>query len=105
MQIIDDAPTTEDIFIDDNLFSEKDIEDDNKQIIDDILKDINYFDILMQYTPPEIDIKIQQKTPETSNFKDILLPKRKKKKLSLLSTSKAISKKYQKIDNTRKMTN
>ena len=58
MQIIDDAPTTEDIFIDDNLFSEKDIEDDNKQIIDDILKDINYFNILMQYTPPEIDIKI-----------------------------------------------
>ena len=58
MQIIDDAPTTEDTFIDDNLFSEKDIEDDNRQIIDDILKDINYFDILMQYTPPEIDIKI-----------------------------------------------
>ena len=58
MQIIDNAPTTEDIFSDDNLFSEKDIEDDNKQIIDDILKDINYFNILMQYTPPEIDIKI-----------------------------------------------
>ena len=44
----------------------------------------------MQYTPPEKDIKIEQKTPETLNFKDILLPKRKKKKSSLLSTSKAI---------------
>ena len=46
----------------------------------------------MQYTPPETDIKIEQKTPETLNFKDILLPKRKKKKSSLLSTSKAIKK-------------
>ena len=50
-------------------------------------------DILMQYKPPEKDFKIEQKTPETLNFKDILLPKRKKKKSSLLSTSKAISKK------------
>ena len=49
--------------------------------------------ILMQYKPPEKDFKIEQKTPETLNFKDILLPKRKKKKSSLLSTSKAISKK------------
>ena len=49
--------------------------------------------ILMQYKPPEKDLKIEQKTPETLNFKDILLPKRKKKKSSLLSTSKAISKK------------
>ena len=51
----------------------------------------------MQYTLPEKDIKIEQKTPETLNFKDILLPKRKMKKSSLLSTSKATSKKYQKI--------
>ena len=47
--IIDDSPITKDIFIDDGLFSENDIEDDDKQIIDDILKDINYNDILMQY--------------------------------------------------------
>ena len=32
-QIIDDGLTTEDIFIDDNLFSENDIEDDDKQIL------------------------------------------------------------------------
>ena len=44
-QIIDDAPTTEDIFIDDDLFSENDIEDDNNQIIDDILK-YNNFDTI-----------------------------------------------------------
>ena len=51
-------------------------------------------DILMQYAPPEKDIKTEQKTPETLNFKDIVLPKRKKKKSSLLSTSKGISKKF-----------
>ena len=44
-QIIDDAPTTEDIFIDDDLFSENDIEDDTNQIIDDILK-YNSFDTI-----------------------------------------------------------
>ena len=93
-QIIDDAPTTEGFFIDDDLFSENDIEDNNKQIIDNILKDINHGDILMQYTSPEKDIKIEQKTPENLNFKDILLRKRKKKKSSLLSTNKAINKKH-----------
>ena len=51
----------------------------------------------MQYTLPEKDIKIEQKAPETLNFKDVLLPKRKKKKSSLLSASQAISKKYRKI--------
>ena len=76
------------------MFSENDIEDDNKQIIDDISKHINYGEILMQYKPPEKDIKIEQKTPKTLNFEDILWPKRKKKKSSLLSTSKAISKKF-----------
>ena len=69
----------------------------NKQIIDDILKYINYGDILTQYTPPKKDIKTEQNAPETLNFKDILLPKRKKKKSSLVSTSIAISKKYKRI--------
>ena len=46
-QIIDDALTTEDIFIDDDQFSDEDIEDDSKQIIDDILKDINHSEILI----------------------------------------------------------
>ena len=76
------------------MFSENVIEDVNKQIIDNILKHINYGDIFMQYTPPEKDIKIEQKTPKTLNFEEILLRKRKKKKSSLLSTSKAISKKF-----------
>ena len=43
------------------MFSENEIEDDDKQIIDDILKDINHGEILMQYQPPEKDIKIEQK--------------------------------------------
>ena len=60
------------------MFSENDIEDDHKQIIDNILKDINYDDILMQYTQPQKDIKIEQKTRETLNLKDTLLPKKEK---------------------------
>ena len=44
-ETIDNAPTTEDIFIDDDLCSENDIEDDNQQIIDNVLKNINYRDI------------------------------------------------------------
>ena len=46
-QIIDDVPTTEDIFRGDDLFFDKDIEDDSKQIIDGILKDINHSEILL----------------------------------------------------------
>lgn len=38
-----------------------------------------------------------RKEPESLNFKDILLTKRKKKKPSLLASSKAIPKKYKKI--------
>ena len=37
-QISDGWTTTEDIFIDDDLFTNKDIKDDSKQIIDNILK-------------------------------------------------------------------
>ena len=46
------------IITDDDLFRENNIEDDDKQIIDNILKDINYGNILMQYAPPEKDIII-----------------------------------------------
>lgn len=58
-QIIDDAPTTEDIFIDDNLFSGEDIEDDSKQIIEVLLKDVIYGDILMKYVLPDTKIKVE----------------------------------------------
>ena len=58
----------------------------------------------MQYTPPEKDSKIEQKPPETLNFKDILLPKRIKQKSSLRSTSKAIKKiKINKNKNKKKI--
>ena len=79
-QIIDDASTTKDICIDDNLFSDEDIEDDSKQVIDSILKDINHSEILMQYKP-----KITTTTtttiknePESFNFKDTSLTKKRK---------------------------
>ena len=91
-QIIDDVPTTVDIFIDEDLFSDEDIEDDSKQIIDNILKDINHIEILIQCEPTTTTTI--QKEPESLNSKDILLAKRKKKKSLLLASSEAICKKY-----------
>ena len=46
-QIIDNVPTTEDIPIDDDLFSDKENEDNSKQIKDDIWNDINHSEILI----------------------------------------------------------
>ena len=96
-QIIDDALTTEDIFVDADQFSDEDIEDDSKQIIDDILKDINHSEILMQY-----ELTTIKKEPKRLNFKDVLLPKRKKKKPSLFASSEAICKKYKEIRQKKK---
>ena len=92
-QSIHDAPTTENIFIDDDLLSDEDIEDDSKQTIGNILKDINDSEVLMQY---KLTTTIK-KEPEILNFKDIFLPKRKWKILLLLPTSEVIHKKYKKI--------
>ena len=102
-QMIDDTPATIN-FIDYDLFSENAIEDHIKQIIDDILKDINYSDILMQYTPSEKDIKIEHRTPETLDFIDILMIKRKKKNHHNFLQVKQSVKNVKKLDK-RKMTN
>lgn len=67
---------------------------DRKQIIDDILRDVN--DYIMKYKPiAETTNTTIKKKPESLNFKEILLPKRKKKQ-SLLAASKAIRKYYKK---------
>ena len=58
-QIIEDKSTTKDIFIGDDLCSDEDIEDDCKQIIDVLIKDVNYDDILMKYVPPDTKIKVE----------------------------------------------
>ena len=76
-QIIDDASTTKDICIDDNLFSDEDIEDDSKQVIDSILKDINHSEILIQYKPKITTTTIKNE-PESFNFKDTSLTKKRK---------------------------
>ena len=55
----------------------------------------------MLHTPPEKNIKIEQKIQYTLNFKDILLPKRKTKKSSLLSISKTITKKIRQTKNDK----
>ena len=78
-QIIDDASTTKDICIDDNLFSDEDIEDDSKQVIDSILKDINHSEILIQYKPKITTTTTTIKNePERFNFKDTSLTKKRK---------------------------
>ena len=82
------------------MVSENYIESDDKQVIDHILQYISYGDIFMQYTPPEKDIEIEQKTPES--FKYFLLPKRKQKKSSLFSSSKTTSNRYKKIRQKKK---
>ena len=101
-QSIHDAPTTENIFIDDDLLSDEDIEDNSKQSIGNILKDINDSEVLMQYkltttTTTTKTTTTIKKELEILNFKDIFLPKRKKKILLLLPTSEVIHKKYKKI--------
>ena len=77
-QIIDDASTTKDICIDDNLFSDEDIEDDSKQVIDSILKDINHSEILIQYKPKITTTTTIKDEPESFNFKDTSLTKKRK---------------------------
>ena len=83
-------------FVDADQFSDEDIEDDSKQIID-ILKDINHSEILTQY-----ELTTIKKEPESLNFKDVLLPKRKKKKPSLFASSEAICQKYKEIRQKKK---
>ena len=77
-QIIDDASTTKDICIDDNQFSDEDIEDDSKQVIDSILKDINHSEILIQYKPKITTTTTIKNEPESFNFKDTSLTKKRK---------------------------
>ena len=77
-QIIDDASTTKDICIDDNLFSDEDIEDDSKQVIDSTLKDINHSEILIQYKPKITTTTTIKNEPESFNFKDTSLTKKRK---------------------------
>ena len=77
-QIIDDASITKDICIDDNLFSDEDIEDDSKQVIDSILKDINHSEILIQYKPKITTTTTIKNEPESFNFKDTSLTKKRK---------------------------
>ena len=73
-QTIDDAPKTEDIFIDDELFS-----DSNKKVvktlIDVINAEANVDDILFDCEPIDTTPNVQPVPEPTLNFSDILLPK------------------------------
>ena len=99
-QIIDDASTTKDICIDDNLVSDEGTEDDSKEVIDNILKDINHSEILIQYKP-----KITTTTtttikndPESFNFKDTSLTKKKRKNSRYLPRAELSIKSIKNLD-------
>ena len=51
-------PVTEDIFIDDDLFSDTDIKDEDKQNIDNILQEVNHGDIRIAQPIVELKKKI-----------------------------------------------
>ena len=91
-QIIDDAPTTEDIFIDDELFSDTDTKD-TKNIVGVIKQEIDVNDILFDHVAIDTMPNVPPPPDPSYNFLDILLPKNKGKN----TTGKKISKKNKKI--------
>ena len=93
---IDDAPLTEDIFIDDDLFSDTDMKDKDKLNIDNILQQVNHSNICIAQSIVEIKEKNRLKPAWKKFFSDILLPKKTNK--SLLKASRAISKKYKNLE-------
>ena len=90
-QKIDDAPKTEDIFIDDELFSDSD-KKDVKTLVDFINAEANVDDILFDYEPIDATPNVQLAPELTLTFSNILLPKNNGK----TKAAKKISKKYQK---------
>ena len=77
-QIIDDVPTTEDIFIDDALFSDTDTKD-TKNLVDVITQETDVNDILSDHVPIDTTPNVPPPPDPSLNFSDILLPKSKGK--------------------------
>ena len=88
-QIIDDAPTMGDIFIDDELFSDTNTKD-TKNLVDIITQeaDVNY--ILFDHVPIDTTPNVSPPPDPSLNFSDVFKKQRKK------SRCKKISKKYKK---------
>ena len=102
-QIIDDAPTTEDISIDNELFSDTNTKDP-KNLIDIITQETDVTGILFDHVPIDTIPSVPRPPNPWLKFLDILLPKNKGKNV----VAKKISKKYKKIrqkkDKTKELT-
>ena len=96
-QIIDDVPTTEDIFTDDGLFSDTDTKD-TKNLVDVITQETDVNDILFDHVLIDTTPNVPPPADPSLNFSDILLPKSKGKKKSAKST-KLLDKKRTRQEN------
>ena len=72
-QAIDDAPETEDILIDDELFSDTDTKD-IKNLVGIITMETDVNDILFDHEPVDVSPNIPS-APDPTPFSDVLLPK------------------------------
>ena len=91
-QVIDDDPTTEDIFIDDELFSDT-YTKDTKNLVDVIRQETDENNILFDHEPIETTPNVPPPPDPSLDFSDILLAKNKGKN----AVPKKISRKYKKI--------
>ena len=89
-QIIDDAPTTEDIFIDDELFSGINTKDSVSfiNLVDVITQETDVNDISFDHLPVDTTLNVPQPPDPSLDFLDILLPKKKEKNAAAKKISK-----------------
>ena len=87
---------TEDIFIDDNIFSDTNPKD-NSNLVDEITSDIDVNDILFEYVPIDTAYNIPPTPEPRFEFSNILLRNNKEKQ----SAPKKIREKYLKIGRNR----
>ena len=94
---IDDAITTEDIFIDDDLFSDND-QQDILNFVNKIRSEIDTDDILFEHEPIDTTPSVQVEPELRFDFTDILFKENNKNKRR---TAKIIREKYLKIGRNR----
>ena len=102
-QIIDDAPATEDIFIDDELFSDTDTKD-TKNLVDVITLETDVNDVSLDHVPIDTTPNVPPPPDPLLNFPDILLAKNKGKNTIAKKISKKHKKNRQKKDKIKELT-
>ena len=90
-QITVDVPMTEDIYIDDKLFSDTDIKD-TKNLVDVIKQETDVNDILFDHVPIDTTPNVPPLPDPSLNFSDILLPKSKGKNVIAKKSAKSTKK-------------